>query len=463
MVSSMVLSRYLSKGDYGTYKQVMYVYTTLVTVFTLGLPKAYSYFLPRVEPDQAQAVVDKITRIFYVMGAAFSLLLFVCSPLIARVLDNADLVAALRIFSPVPLLLLPTMGLDSIYAVCRRTHVIAFYTVATRIFMLLCAVLPVVALHAGYETALWGIVASSALNFLLALYLKNKPYRSVRDRKSCPFGYRDIFAYSLPLLYASFWGTLIHSADQFFISRYFGKVVFAEFSNGFMDLPFIGMIVGACSTVLFPLFARMDYERLDPYKHIFPVWRNVFAKTAMLIYPMLVFCFIYADEIMQVLYGGKYSGSGIYFQLKTIGNLFVVITYAPLFLAIGKTRFYAAVHAWGAIVLLAAEWLCASLTGSPELLAAVSVLCSIGRIAVFLFFIAGYFHVSLLRLFPTKLIALLILPSLLFLEGYKHLVIIDDVLVAVLSAGAAYSLFFFLWSFVVKLDYLSIVKSLIRK
>lgn len=79
MVSSMVLSRYLSKGDYGTYKQVMYVYTTLVTVFTLGLPKAYSYFLPRVEPDQAQAVVDKITRIFYVMGAAFSLLLFVCS------------------------------------------------------------------------------------------------------------------------------------------------------------------------------------------------------------------------------------------------------------------------------------------------------------------------------------------------------------------------------------------------
>ena len=46
IVSPMILSRYFDKGDYGTYKQVMYVYNTLLTIFTLGLPKAYAYFLP---------------------------------------------------------------------------------------------------------------------------------------------------------------------------------------------------------------------------------------------------------------------------------------------------------------------------------------------------------------------------------------------------------------------------------
>ena len=34
IVSSMILSRYFDKADYGTYKQVMYVYNTLLTVFT---------------------------------------------------------------------------------------------------------------------------------------------------------------------------------------------------------------------------------------------------------------------------------------------------------------------------------------------------------------------------------------------------------------------------------------------
>ena len=47
IVSSIILSRYFDKTDYGTYKQVIYVYHTLLIVFTLGLPKTYSYFLPR--------------------------------------------------------------------------------------------------------------------------------------------------------------------------------------------------------------------------------------------------------------------------------------------------------------------------------------------------------------------------------------------------------------------------------
>ena len=77
IVSSMILSRYFNKTDYGTYKQVMYVYNTLLTVFTLGLPKAFSYFLPRVELTQSKSLIRKITNLFFLLGGVFSLLLFV--------------------------------------------------------------------------------------------------------------------------------------------------------------------------------------------------------------------------------------------------------------------------------------------------------------------------------------------------------------------------------------------------
>ena len=138
IVSSMILSRYFNKADYGTYKQVMYVYSTLLTVFTLGLPKAFSYFLPRVELCQAKSLIRKITNLFFILGGAFSLLLFVFSPQIAAILKNPDLEKAMRYFAIVPFFMLPTMGLEGILATFKQTKFIAVYNIATNIFKLLC-------------------------------------------------------------------------------------------------------------------------------------------------------------------------------------------------------------------------------------------------------------------------------------------------------------------------------------
>ena len=44
IISPMILSRYFSKGDYGTYKQVMYVYNTLL----LSLIHIYAAALKQV-------------------------------------------------------------------------------------------------------------------------------------------------------------------------------------------------------------------------------------------------------------------------------------------------------------------------------------------------------------------------------------------------------------------------------
>ena len=72
IVSSMILSRYFDKAEYGTYKQVMYVYNTLLTIFTLGLPKAFSYFLPRVENAQAKGLIPIGRFAFHCLVSVFT-------------------------------------------------------------------------------------------------------------------------------------------------------------------------------------------------------------------------------------------------------------------------------------------------------------------------------------------------------------------------------------------------------
>ena len=157
IVSPMILSRVFDKADYGTYKQVMYVYSTLLIVFTLGLPRAYSYFIPKRPVEEAKDIITKLTVIFSVLGGAFSLTLFIFASPIASLLNNPDLAAALRYFSPVPLLLLPTMGLEGILASFKRTEYLAGFTIFTRIMTVVLTVLPVLIFGGTYIDIAGGI------------------------------------------------------------------------------------------------------------------------------------------------------------------------------------------------------------------------------------------------------------------------------------------------------------------
>ena len=465
IISSMILSRYFDKGDYGTYKQVLYVYGTLLTVFTLGLPKAFSYYLPRVPLNEAKNLISKITNLFYLLGGIFSVLLFAFSPQIASILKNPDLSLAIKIFSPVPLLMLPTMGLESILATYRKTQFITIYTITTRIFTLLCVVLPVIIFKGTYIHAIIGFVVASALTFALAIYFKFLPVRHEANDK-CDISYTEIFRFSLPLLYASLWGMLIGSADQFFISRYFGNEVFADFANGSLELPFVGMIVGAGSTVLGPLFSRQVHEKADVKKEILPLWISVFEKTAKLIYPLVLFFSVFADIVMVLLYGAQYENSGIYFRIKLTVNFFTMITYAPLMLAIGATKFYAKVHMYGAILLLALEYISILTINSPYMITVISVLCQIGRIFALLLFLSKYFDVRLLDLFPLKLIMKIVLPSIILLISIRYffmnLMKIEGIPLLILTF-AIYIAVYLGWCYVARIDNLSIIRPLISK
>lgn len=464
IVSSVILSRYFLKEDYGTYKQVLYVYNTLLTVFTLGLPKAFTYFIPRVDENQAKNLIKKITNLFFLLGGLFSIILFFASDYIAIFLKNPDLAFALKIFSPVPFLMLPTMGLEGILAAFRKTKFTAFYTVATRVMMLLCVATPVMFYGGGYIAAIIGFTVASLISFLLALYLKYYPVRN-KGNDRVETTYKEIFKFSLPLLTASLWGVLLQSTDQFFISRYFGREVFAEFSNGFMDLPFMGMIVGATATVLSPVFSRLSHQKVDPKKEIFPLWISVFKKSAMLVYPLLIYTLVFADVLMVFLYGIQYEDSAIYYRIYNLSNLFKVIVYAPLIINIGKVKFYQNVFMYSALLLIPLEFLSVTFIDSPYAVVAISVIMRVARSLILLNFVSRFFNVRFDQLFPLKLIFKIVIPSLiiLILERYIFFNLFEmSVISTLILSFGIYVVLFGVLAKLLNLDYLSIFRPLLN-
>ncbi|MEY2693126.1 MAG: hypothetical protein RIT03_1517, partial [Bacteroidota bacterium] len=416
----MILSRYFNKHDYGTYKQVMYIYNTLLVVFTLGLPKAYTYFLPRVNLNEAKQLIDKINLILVFSGLIMGIFIFFGAEKIAKVLINPDLETPLKYFSLVPLFMLPTMGLEGILSTFKKTKYIAIYNTITRMLMLFCVTIPVVLYKADVNLAIIGFTIASFGSFIISLFLKYLPVKN-EVKSHTDIKYSEILGYTIPLMFAGFWGILINSSDQFFISRYFGNEVFADFANGSTEIPFIGMIISASSIVIAPIFSKKVFECNEQSKNeMFILWHSVLSKSIKIIYPIVVFVFCFADIIMVTLYGENYIDSGIYFQIKMVVNFFTLIAYGPFILALGANRYYYNVHMYGTIILISLQWVSIIIFNSPILIALISVLCQIGRIFAMLTFISKYFEIKLFDLLPINLILRITFPSFILVFFLKY-------------------------------------------
>ena len=452
IVSPMILSRYLDKGDYGTYKQVMYVYNTLLLVFTMGLPRAYSYFIPRVSVPQSKDIIRKMSNIFLILGLCFSLLLLLGSNLFAKILNNPDLRLALMYFSPTPLLLLPVMGLEGILASYKKTQYLALYTVITRTITLICIVVPVVFFNGGYLEAIIGFDIASLLTYLIYLYYKNLPTRGVNMEKT-QVAYKEILKYSLPLMSASIWIMIFHSVNQFFISRYYGTEVFADFSNGFTDFPLIPMVINSVATVITPLFSGM---MLNSKEGVGSMWCSALLKSVKLIYPMAVYCIIFGTIIMVCFYGEQYDKSGIYFSIKNVECFFSVMPFYPILIAMGKTKQYSNIHMIFAILIIPLEYAIVKLGGLPFFIAIAYVMCSVSKIVMQFIVVIKELGLNLRDLLPfnlmVKILMISIVSSLLpsfFVKTFSSM----NVFILLLASLAIYLICYYILCWFFRISY----------
>ena len=407
--SAMVLSRFLSKEDYGTYRQIIYLQTMLQGVFSAGLPAAYSYFLPKLTLSQGKKLAKILLISFFILGSLMSAMFYIAAPILSSLLDNPNLTSSLRLFSPIPLFLIPTLGIEGLFTAVRQTEKLLEYNIMTKFFMFLCLISPVIILDKGIEGIIYGWIISALFSFLMALYYKNKPFMNINEEK-LPFKIIEIFKYTLPIMLTSYVTVLQKSADQFFISRYYGEASFAEYSNGFFEIPFVGMIIGSVSAVMMPIFASVGD---DKFKMISAVnsWRNAMEKSVYLIYPLLCFCFITSGQLIMLIYGSKYEASILYFKFALFLNFFNVVLLNSIITSLGKTKFYLYSNLICAVVIWVSKYVTVLLTSTPYVIAFVSVLNSILLIIVPYIYLQKILYIKLMSFDLIKKIFKIILLS----------------------------------------------------
>ncbi len=467
IVSAAILARYFTKTELGTYKQILYVYTSLAIVFSAGLPSIYSFYLPRYKKVQGFDIIKLISSLLFLFGLTFSLTLFLGAGLISDLLANPDLKIGLQLFAIIPILLLPTLGLEGVFVSYQMSYILPIYNSITRLLMLVCIIAPVVLIAPKIEYAIYGWIVSSFLTLIIAVLIIKLPFKNLVNEQS-DLTYKIILRYSMPIMGASLAGVAINSADQYYISRYFGQEVFAEFSNGFIQLPIVGMVVGSASAVLMPKLSSYFGNPNKDTETILDLWKSTIKKSALILYPIIVLFFFFADYFIIILYTDLYVESTDYFRIKLITNLFNIILFAPMLLSSGNSRFYMNLHVLFAVLTWVLQYLAILIFKSPYVCAYVSVLLLIFMVFVALLKMKSILNAAFNDIFPYKILTLIFLHSffsiyipklILSLEYFNSLsdvikmfMILILFLVILLSTSS-----------LIKLDYLSVYKPILIK
>lgn len=335
LVSSMLLSRFRTLSEYGTYSQILIVISLATALFLLGLPSSTNYFLALAETHEERQHFLSVyfslnTTLCFLMGGVLA----ACVPLIAAYFGNE----LIRNFTYI-LVLLPWTkviigSISNILVVYGKTEKLTIFNIANTAVALAAVLLTKLLNWSFREYMLLFLLGEGVMMLWVYVMVWNleKPLRISFDKRLIS----KIFKYSIPIGLAGLVGTLSVEIDKLMIGRFFDTEQLAIYTNAAKELP-LTIVATSLTAVLLPQMARMlKAEDIDGAV-------SLWGDTIELSYIIICFCstalVVFAPQIMTILYSEKYLPGVSVFRVYSL-VLLLRCTYFGLVLnSIGKTKF----------------------------------------------------------------------------------------------------------------------------
>jgi len=335
LIGAAILSRYLTKDEYGTYRQVFLVYNTLLPLVVLGLPMSINYFIPQLPTKGAQkGFVIQTYGLLALLGLLFSLGMYILAPSLAQWFDNPSLVVLLRVFSLAPLVTLPVKFYQQLLISLRMPRLSAGLSAALAAGRIISVIVPVV-LGLPLSAVFVSVIVFFVLQSAVVGWVIFRPFRNVRKSWN-PSWLREQLRYAIPLGINSVIGLLAYQIDKIMISSYFSTEQYAVYVNGAVEIPLIGILTGSIAAVLMPEMVRR-YREGQP-ESILRLWQASILRVSLIILPTMVLFLLYAPQLLTLLFSEKYAESSLFFRIYLAALPIRAASYSTVLLALGLSR-----------------------------------------------------------------------------------------------------------------------------
>ena len=329
------LSYHLPKSDYGSYRQVWILFNTLVPILSLGIPISVNYFFPLLEEDEKKSFIFQTYFSLSILGFIFTLLFFFGASSFGFLFNNVQIVGLIKYFSIIPFLALPTLFYQNLFVCIDNPLLATKVSLLSSLGYFLSIVIP---LQYGYSIIemIYCLTMFYLIQFIFISFL----YYNIFKKYNLNFNFNLIlkqFKYAIPVGFTSAIGIITINIDNLFVSSYFNPIKLAEYANGAMELPFVGIITGSVMAVLMPEFVKRysDGKSDDVIK----LWHSSITKVATLFLPIMCFLFVFSDQLIVLLFSDKYLQSAEIFRIYLLQLPCRITIFGIILLSMNKTSF----------------------------------------------------------------------------------------------------------------------------
>ncbi len=350
MVIAMLLSRFRTLEEYGTYSQLLLVINLIVTIFMLGLPNSINFFLAGAESaEERQKFLSSYYTLSTILSFVTGLVLVLITPLISSYFDNAIIKNFMYVLAVYPWAKIILSSIDNIYIVYKKTTQLMLFRILNSISLLLIILL-VEAFNWGFSMYMILFVAVETV-FALSVYIIAKNVAGkiwvCLDKDLI----RKIFKFSVPLGLASIVGTLSIELDKLLIGRFFNTEQLAIYTNAAREMP-VTIIASSLTAVLMPQLVGLLKKNKN--EKAIALWGEATSLSYVFICFFAAGLFTFAPEVISLLYSDKYLPGVTVFRIYNIVLLLRCTYFGMILNSIGKTKFilYSSIAALGLNVVM---------------------------------------------------------------------------------------------------------------
>ncbi|OHC70288.1 MAG: hypothetical protein A2045_13020 [Rhodocyclales bacterium GWA2_65_20] len=349
----VVLVRFLTPEAFGQYRLLWLAIMTVMVLVPLNMPQTLYYFLPRSDATDKRLYVHMTLIYMACAGLLGGLAVSPWNPLLPSGMHSLReygmLVPALTVLFAVTLLL------DILPTVEERVHWQAGITIALSLLRTLT--LGWAAWLTGeLRVVLWLLLALLLLKLLLLLAYIAKLHGLAGPWLRRP-AFLGQFRHAAPLGVSTALYGLRGKADLWVAASLFALGNFAAFSIAAVLGPMVNLFRQSVNHVFLPSMSRL--QATGDMAGMVELNSRANAMVATLVYPLLAFAFVFAEEIITLVYTPAYVAAAPVMRVYAVGLTIFVVELSSIMLLMRDGAFSLRLNLAVLAVSVAISWIAA--------------------------------------------------------------------------------------------------------
>jgi O-antigen/teichoic acid export membrane protein len=353
----VVLARCLDTATFGEYRLLWLAVGTVLAVATLNMAGSLYFFVPRSEPLRKRLYVHHSLVFFAVAGLLCGLAVSPWNPLLpAPIRPLGEYGALVPAFVA---LWMAAILLDHLPTIDER---IAWQGYATLSVSGLRAVLVGAAAWASGElrVILWLLLAVVLIKLALLLFYVYRHHGLGRpwfDRA----GFAEQIGHAAPFGVSNALFQLRSQSDQWVAASLFALSSFAAFSIAAIVGQVVHIFRHSVMEAFMPTMSRM--EAAGDVRAMMELNSRANAMVGTALFPLLAAAFVFAEEIVTIVYTASYIEAAPVIRLYVVGMVVMVIEIGSVILLLRQGPFALKVTAVALVLSVAVSWSAAHSVG----------------------------------------------------------------------------------------------------